>query len=390
VSRVARLTQQQIAQSSGYALRTVKYSVRSLRDSNWISQTGDGEIRLSHPIPGKNYVQVYEGVVHHPYWDDWQNHLLLFVMSQFRTSDGEFGVPLCTLNLRVRSGRSVEKYCRVPGSVKERRQKIRQFVKQLEVEGILRIVDPATSNRPAICVISKEALEKMEPVGYRTSEAISDDVARLRFAPPDSERQCKPSPSNGANRNLAGGKPLPSNGANRNLAKGQTVTYVEKTEESEHSKKVPEPPVPPSAARGAITSPSRSGTSNSDSHFEDELLPVGDDLASLMKSEQHRVLTRSVEQHCDTVLLAMSRESRESLAGKWTVLLEELPADLDRDDVINAITSEQFEGLRSRSWGPWRWLSQTTSESPSPAAGIARQGSGISGKQNPIARSYRH
>jgi len=353
-SRIVKLTQKQIAEITGYPLRSVKYALGSLRRSGWIEQRSDGEIGLVRPIPGKNFVQVYEAVVYRQDWQDWQKHLLLFVMSQFRGSEQDFGVPLYSLNMRGRVGPSIEKHCRVPGTVKERRRKVRKFLKQLETEGILRVVEPATSNRPAICMISREALEQMEPRGYQNSTTDPEDrVARLRFAPSSPEMRGKPKPSSRANRYLAGGKPKPSNRANRNLAKGQTVTNVKEPEESEESKKIPEPPVPPSAARGAISSPNNRRTSDSDSAFEDEgeFLPVGDDLASLLKSEYHRKLTNLVEQHCSGMSLMPSRENRESLAGKWQVLLEELPADLNHDDVINAITSEHFEGLNSRSWG---------------------------------------
>jgi hypothetical protein len=78
---------------------------------------------------------------------------------------------------------------------------------------------------------------------------------------------------------------------------------------------------------------------------------IGDGFASLMESKRHREMTREIECRCTGFHLGQSRADRDSLAGKWTALLEELPDDLEPDDVVDAIISDQFAGLNSKSWG---------------------------------------
>jgi hypothetical protein len=180
-SRIAKLSHLEIVGLTGYSLRSVERSLRSLRVREWISQIEHRVVQLPNPIPGKNYVQVYEGVVHHPTWEDWQKHLLLFVMSQFRGQEQGFGVPTYSLNLYGRKGQSVERRCRIPGSAKERRVRIREFIEQLENEQIIRIIENATSNRPAICTVNRETLESVQPDYERHRSAT------LRMAVPNQE-----------------------------------------------------------------------------------------------------------------------------------------------------------------------------------------------------------
>jgi hypothetical protein len=131
-SRIAKLSHEEIARLTGYQRRTIERSLHRLRKQKWISSVEAGVIELCNPIPVDNYVQVYDGVVHHPVWHDWQKHVLLFVMSQFRGRDREFGIRKHSLNLYGRQQPSVERSCRIPGSTEERREKFREFVEQLQ------------------------------------------------------------------------------------------------------------------------------------------------------------------------------------------------------------------------------------------------------------------
>jgi hypothetical protein len=131
-SRIAKLSHEEIARLTGYQRRTIERSLHRLRKQKWISSVEAGVIELCNPIPVDNYVQVYDGVVHHPVWHDWQKHVLLFVMSQFRGRDREFGIRKHSLNRYGRQQPSVERSCRIPGSTEERREKFREFVEQLQ------------------------------------------------------------------------------------------------------------------------------------------------------------------------------------------------------------------------------------------------------------------
>jgi hypothetical protein len=351
-SRIAKLSHREIAGLTGYSLRCVERSLRSLRMREWISQIEHRVIQLPNPIPIQNYVQVYEGVVHHPQWKDWQKHLLLFVMSQFRGQEQGFGVPTYSLNLYGRKGQSVEKCCRIPGSAKERRVRIREFIKQLENQQIIRIVEDATSNRPAICTVNRNTLENIRPDYERYQ------IATLRTAVPKQGPHRHAKRSNTVTRNVAHRHASRSNTVIRNVATPSHETYVKDPKDSEDSKKIPESPRSAFGGRGAISSQSRdeasgddseSGHGKSDSHDDD--VAVGDDLTSLMGSKRHRELTREIECRCSGFHLGQSRADRDSLVGKWTALLEELPDDLEPDDVVDAIISDQFAGLNSKSWG---------------------------------------
>ena len=212
-SRIAKISQREIAALTGYPLRTVERSLHSLREQEWITQADAGVLQLEKPTPGRCYVPVYESVVHHPDWEDWQKHLLLFVMSQFRGRDQEFGVSLYSLNLRGSKGMSIDRSCRIPGSTTQRRRIAREFVEQLEDEGILRVVEDATSNRPAICTVDRNMLENIQPDFERHQSA------RCRVTGPPKNLHRHASPSNTVTPHRPHRHPSPSNTVTRHLRK---------------------------------------------------------------------------------------------------------------------------------------------------------------------------
>jgi hypothetical protein len=162
-SRLAKISQKTIANQTGYSLRTVKRAYKHLKQNGRIEECSGG-IHLREPYPKENYVQAYEGVVHHPKWYDWQKHVLLFILTQFRGSDSDSGNRRYSLNLRGEKGKSIERYCRVPGATAgTRRKAVRGFVQELEQLGVLKVVERASRGRPAICRISMEALASMPP-----------------------------------------------------------------------------------------------------------------------------------------------------------------------------------------------------------------------------------
>lgn len=351
-SRIAKLSNKEIARLTGYQRRTVERSLNRLRKQERIVQVEAGVIRLCNPIPSDKYVPVYDSVVYHPVWQDWQKHVLLFLMSQFRGRDQEFGVNEYALNLYGRQKLSIERACRIPGRTKERREKFREFIEQLQSDRILRIVDSATSNRPAICVIDRDALEQLRPDYDRHA------AATFRMTVSGKKTHRHTSRSNTVTRHVASRHPSRSNTVIPHAATPSSVTYEKDSEDSEDSEKILESPRSAFGGRGAISSRSKLEASIADPEVNNERtesdgheLPVGDRITLLMKLPLHRELTKEVERRCCGTTLCESRADSRLLAKRWAVLLEELPDDLDAEDVELAIRSKGFQGLNSMSWG---------------------------------------
>lgn len=351
-SRTARLSRREIAKHTGYQHRTVDRSLRWLRERDWIRQCEPGVIQLCYPIPTRNYVQVYEGVVFHPQWEDWQKHLLLFVMTQFRSQDREFGIKKYSLNLYGRKGMSIENNCRIPGNTRDRRRQLREFITQLQYEQIMHVVEQSTSNRPAICTINRDVLENLRPDYERHGSA----TCRMTVSSHETHRH--PSRSNTVVRHVAHRHTTRSNNVTRHVAIPSSVTYVKDPEDSEDSKKILESPRAACGDWGAISSLSRNEASLNEGNLGyeksepcEERMRFGEDLASFMKSKRNQELTGDIESHCGDFHLRPSRADRHSLAAVWTAVLEELPDDLVSDDVVLAITSSEFDGLSGKSWG---------------------------------------
>ena len=351
-SRIAKLSNQEIIGLTGYSRRTVERSLRSLRNQELISQSKNRAIELSNSIPAQNYVPVYESVVHHPQWEDWQKHLLLFVMSQFRGHDPQFGIKKNALNLYGRKGQSIERFCKIPGSTTVRRKRIRKFVEQLQNQHVIEIVEEATCNRPAICIVNRDTLEGIVPDYER------HQCATLKMTVPHAKPHRHASRSNTVTPHVAHRHPSRSNTVTPHVATPSSVTYVKDSKDSEDSKKILESPRSACGGRGAISSLAIDETSgdNSESGYEisefsDTEWDMEDGLAALMESERHADLTREVERRCIGFHLNQSRAHPRFLAGNWTAILEELPGDLEADDVVSAITSSEFDGLDAKSWG---------------------------------------
>ncbi|MEQ9410691.1 MAG: hypothetical protein RIK87_23470 [Fuerstiella sp.] len=351
-SRLAKLSHREIAQLTGYPLRTIERSLSSLKALGYVAQAGPGEIELLKSIPTEHYVQVYDGVVHHPSWVDWQKHLLLFVMSQFRGYERDFGIPLYTLNFFGRKGTSIERCCRIPGKVKERRLLLRQFVKQLQQDGIMSVVADSTSNRPAICCVSRDVLERINPVYDKPG------LATIPLTGSGGKKRCRPKRSITVKRNAATSHSSRSSAVTENAAVPSSETHVKDSKDSEASAKIPESPRSAVGRRGAISSrfkaevidgDEESGAENTSS--DQAMTGYGDDLAELMTTRHHQRLTAEIEKKCCDVWLVKSRTDRRTLASLWELVLSELPNTITADDVELAIRSAEFQGLDARSWG---------------------------------------
>lgn len=351
-SRVARLSNEEIVQLTGYQRRTVERSLFSLRKHELASTIEAGVLQLRQPIPTENYVQVYEGVVFHPVWEDWQKHALLFVMSQFRGRVQEFGISKYSLNLYGRKKPSMERTCRIPGCTEERRKRLREFVAQLQDEKLLSIVEDATSNRPAFCCIDRDALERISPDYDRHATA----TCRMTVLEKRTHRQV--SRSNTVTRHVVERHPSRSKTVIQNVAEPSLVTHEKDSKDSKHSEKILESPRFACGERGAISSQCQSATPDGldesdvarSESVREELVPE-DGFASLMKSQLHRELTEEVDRRCSGFVLHKSRTNAKSLATAWGLMLDQLPDDICGDDVELAIKSREFEGLYSKSWG---------------------------------------
>ena len=401
-SRIAKISNADIRDATGYPIRGIKRTLGTLESQGWIVQEEAGVIRLPRPVPKQKYAQVFESVVFHPQWEDWQKHILLFLLSQYRGKSGDQS--LYALNLYGRKAPSIETTCKIPGSTKQRRERLTEFVDQLQSNGILRIVNRATSNRPAICAISRDEIEKISPDPLRYQTPVIRHIAT----------PCHTSRSRGTTRHVAGGHPSRSKGTTRHVAEIPPVTYVKEPKREKDAGKIPwNPPKPPQAAGGRFhRDEAEEDLTQSDSQEADDSLleehgivefldamdssesdflnevPVpeeeesliekeddagevsdilrfafsgpeveshhelgsGDSLAQRLPKESWRRLIQEVEERTRHSLKP-SKARHGKLAEILGLLLESLPDEVTPDDFVSAIQSPKFDSLNSKSWG---------------------------------------
>lgn len=350
-SRIAKLSNREIVALTGYSLRTVERILQQLRKEEYISTEGEKQIRLLHPIPTEHYVQVHESVVHHQQWEDWQKHLLLFLLTQYRGRDWASNQRLYSLNLYGRVGDSVERVCRVPGSTQERRRRFLGFVKQLQHDGVISIVAKATSKQPATCRIHTEQFDAWLPDLNRFHSAALQLTGT-------SNRKCYHTKrSKTVIGNAAANRSKRSNPVIENAEEPSSQTHVKESKEFETVQKIPESPRSAFGGRGAISSQARVEApldvcSSIGEESERSLESESDGyLASFLSEQRHRELTQEVEWHLTGFGLQKSKIAGQELAPIWEAVLLALPSGLEPEDVISAIKSEEFSGLKEKSFG---------------------------------------
>lgn len=348
-SRVAKLTNRELAGLAAYPLRTVERALQKLREFKLLGESTTRHKTLMLPYPDEKFVRAYESIVFHPTWCDWQKHILLFVMSQYRGT--RLGQDSYALNLSGTIAPSIEQRCSIPGKTQERREKIAKFRDELVSEGLISIIINHSGGMPAICRINFDSIRAISPRYPNPVVTVTPNSP----VPAQTVRN-KAVCANKTDRHLSRSGTVSSHVADRHPSRSGTVishvaapsalTYEEDKEDPKESEKVWKTPFPPSA--GAISS------LDNDDTVGGGYLTVGtgeSTISHLLKSSRHRELIATVEKQCYGFFMGDSRNRLPSLVKPLTTVLNQTPSDLESDDIVFAIQSSEFRGLSGISWG---------------------------------------
>lgn len=249
-SRIAKVTKEWLANKTGYTTRNITRHLKTLEKCELIRHEGSS-IQLANHLPTQNWFPAYEPILLHPRWQDWQKHVLLFILSQWRSSI-DYGEAY-VVNISGKKKASIERDCYVPRSrdKDDRFAKVKEFIKELYNGGIISVVKVATSKSPMLCRLNLDALVEIQAEIDR--DATVRGAAIVRGAEADTKVR-------GAEYNGEGSKDTTVRGADATV-RGASATVRGAECNGEGTKKIQHPsdplenpfeePHPQSAGRGA-------------------------------------------------------------------------------------------------------------------------------------------